>query len=210
MADNELQIIPFGQAVPGHAHRARRAVMTYLAEAVIGQHANQFDVRFVDRSGRVLVRTLVCTPVIRLRMIYSPGGNFVFVDENLTVIQPGIEFRQRLAVVVLADATIEAVVPAVHSTYQVRTVNMAVRHQGATMCAPTVKHADGFVVAHHDEVDIGNQRVCRNAVFQFVPFLDGLLVHPRVLLFVVEFSDWKFFMVGGLFGCASYRKLDSF
>ena len=132
-------------------------------------------------------------------MITGPRSDLVFVDENLAVIQPGIEFRQCLVVVVLADTAIQSVIPSMHAADQVGAVDMTIGHECAAVRASAVKHTDGFVEAHHDQVNIGDNCVCRNAVFQLIPILDGQLVHRRVPLhMIVIFPHGKCLVVGRL------------
>ncbi len=80
-------------------------MMADFAQAIVGQHTNEFYVRFVNGSGRVLERTLIRIAIIRLRMIHSPGSNLIFVNEDLAVFLPCVEFGQRFTVVVLTDSS---------------------------------------------------------------------------------------------------------
>jgi hypothetical protein len=57
--------------------------MSDFAEAVIGEHADELDVRFEGGARRILVCALVGIPIVGLRMIIGPGGDFVLVNEYL-------------------------------------------------------------------------------------------------------------------------------
>ena len=99
--------------------------------------------------------------------------------DDVTVLNPRVEFRQRFAVVVLADAGVEAVVPAVKAADQVVPLDRSVGHQGAAVQAAAVEHGNLVVVADHDEIDSGHQCVGGFSVFQIVDFANGNFVHFR-------------------------------
>ncbi len=107
-------------------------------------------------SSTVLVGALVAVTLVGLRVGLGPGTDFVFVDTNLAVFEPGVKFRQRLAVVVFTDAGIHAVIPLVDPANQVITRDIAVGHQGAAVRATSVKHADPVVETNDHKVDTGD------------------------------------------------------
>ena len=102
----------------------------------------------------ILVQTLVGVTIVWLRMLVRPGFQFVFVDEHFAALDPGRESWQGFPVVVLADARIEAVVPTVHTANQVIAVDMAIRHECATVGAAAVEHTDRFVVAYDPQTKL--------------------------------------------------------
>jgi phage terminase large subunit-like protein len=84
---------------------------------------------------------------------------------------------ESFAVVVFADAGVETVVPAVHAADQVVAFDMTVRHQRAAVCTTTVQHGDLVIVTNDNEVNIGNKRVRRCAIFKIIPIAYGYFFH---------------------------------
>jgi hypothetical protein len=103
-------------------------VVPHLAQALVGKFADKLDVGFVNGTGRILVGSLVAVALVGLRVGLGPGTDFVFVDTNLAIFEPGIKFWQRLTMVVFTDAGIHAVIPLMDPTNQVITRDITVGH----------------------------------------------------------------------------------
>ena len=54
-----------------------------LAEPFIGKFADELDVGFRIRAGRVLVGPLVSIALVGLRMVFCPGNDLILVDADL-------------------------------------------------------------------------------------------------------------------------------
>ena len=132
---------------------------------------------FVGRASGVLVGALVAIPLIRLGVLLCPCCNLVLIDADFAIFNPRIELRQGLGVVVLADARIHPVIPAVHAADDVVAIDVTVSHQSATMRAAAVKNTDLIVEADRHKIDARNQRMHQLAIAQFIPIQDWFLFH---------------------------------
>ena len=185
LPDDKLQIIPLGQLIARHTHGIRRAVMPGLAQAVVGELANEFDVGLVLRAHRVLKRALIGIANVGLGMLLCPRSDFIFIYADLAVFEPGIKLGQRLGIVVFAHARVDAIVPAVQAADKIVAVHVAVRHQRTAVCATPVKHADLIVVTNDHQIDIAHQSVRRHAILQSVPARHGNFVHVHTPLVLI-------------------------
>jgi hypothetical protein len=140
LPDNELQVFPLGQTVTRHAHGGRY----------------EFDVWFIDRPGRILIDTLVGVTLKRLRMLKRPARDLIFINENLTILDPGVEFWQRLIIVVFADSCVDAIVPSMHTTNQISAIDSAIGHQCAPMRTASVQYANVIVISEHNQINVRN------------------------------------------------------
>ncbi len=118
-------------------------------------------------------------------MLLRPGGDLVLVDPDLAVLDPGVELGQNLGVVVLADAGVEAVVPAVHAADDILAIDMAIGHQCPAVGAAPVEHADLRVVADDDQVDTGNEGMGWTAIFEIIHRVDRQGIHESRLRLVI-------------------------
>ena len=101
-------------------------MMADFFQAVFSELLNILCMRFFGAAVYVLVQALVGIPLVGLRMPRCPVANFVFVDLDLPVLDPGIELRQHFRVVVFADPGIDPVIPTVKAADQVVAVDVAV------------------------------------------------------------------------------------
>ncbi len=177
LAYDELYVVPFRQLITRHAHRRGLTVVSDLAQALIGQITNEFDIRFVGRSRVILVDTLVGIALVRLRMGFGPGFYLILIDQHITVFDPRVELRQRFRVLVLTDTRVEAVVPTMHATDQVIAFDETVRHQRATMRTTAVHDRHFVIESNYDEIDISDKRMLWRAVFKFFPVSNRDFVH---------------------------------
>jgi hypothetical protein len=114
-------------------------------------------------------------------MRLGKGVNLGAIDENSVFIriQPGRELVERLVVVVLADAGVQAVVPLVDAADEVLAVDVAVGQEGTAVQAPSVQHRDLVPVADDDEIHLADEGVRGLAVLQLAPARD-LYGRPRL------------------------------
>ena len=138
--------------------------------------------RFVGRTGRILICALVRVTIIGLRMCLRPLRDLILVYPHLTVFYPSAEFRQCFAVFVFADTGVDSIVPTVDTADEIVAIHMPVGHQRTTMSAASVQHADGIVIADNDQVNVRNQRRCRCSILKFVPICNANFFHSVVVL----------------------------
>jgi hypothetical protein len=110
-------------------------------------------------------------------VLLRPDRDFFFVDHDLAIFNPGSELGQGLTVIVFADTGVETVVPTVHAADQVVAFDMTVRHQCAAVRTTTVQHGDRVIVTNDNEVNIGDKRVSRCAIFKIIPIAYGYVFH---------------------------------
>jgi hypothetical protein len=188
---DDLDRVPRRELVARHPHRRQRTVMADLGEAVRGELADVTDEWFLRCAVWVLVGTLVCGSVVRLRVLACPLGNLVGVDQYLISfhINPRGEAVESLAVVVRADAGAIRVVPAVQPAHEVVTDDRAVRHQCAAMEATPIENRVFVAVSNDHKIDISNQRARRRAVGQSAPASDSDGGHGASPLLCVRRGD---------------------
>ena len=148
-----------------------------LAQPVVGELANEFDVGLIRGAHRVLKCPLIGVAVIGLRVRALPGEDFFFIHPHLVLLHPGVELGQDFAVVVFADPGVVAVIPAVHTADQVVAGDVAVGHQRAAVGAAPVQYRNPVVVADDHQVNVGNQRVGWFAILKRVPVSDLQFFH---------------------------------
>jgi len=93
-------------------------VVAKLAQTVLGEMLNVLIVGFFGTAVKVLVETLIRIAIIGLRILLFPGCNFLLVDPNGAVLDPGLEVVELFLRVVRADPGRVAVVPACSSSGQ--------------------------------------------------------------------------------------------
>ena len=100
LGGEDLDLLPLGELVPGHAHGADPAVVAHLGESMLRQVLDVLGVRLFRPAVDILVQALIGIPVIGLRVGTGPGPDFVLVHPDLPVLDPGIESMQPLGRVV--------------------------------------------------------------------------------------------------------------
>ena len=117
-------------------------MVTDLAQALPSKLLDQRIVWFLGSTVNVLIEAEIFVALVGLRVGRLPGADLFLVDPHPAVFHPSFELVQRFVVVVLADAGVDAVVPAVDTADQVVTVDTAVRHQRTTVQAAAIEHGD--------------------------------------------------------------------
>ena len=174
LGGEDLKVVPVGKLSSRHAHRIHRPMVAGLRQAIAGECLDlAVEGLFMLAMRRVLVEAQIGVAVIGLGIGARPVGDLVGIDEHVLALGPGLEFVQRLFVIVLRHAGIDAVVPIVHPADQiVILVHMAVGHQRAAVQAAAIEHRHLIVETHHHKVDALDQRIGRCPVGKRRPFRD--------------------------------------
>ena len=181
LGGQELHVAPSRELGERHAHGGHRPVMSDPVESVPGQFLNVEVEGFLGPAVYVRIQAEVLVALVGLRMRLGKGVNLGAIDEHgvLIRIQPGRELVERLVVVVLADAGIQAVVPLMDAADEVLAVDVAVGQEGTAVQAPSVQHRDLVPVADDDEIHLADEGVRGLAVLQLAPARD-LYGRPRL------------------------------
>ena len=132
---------------------------------------------------RIDVETLVHVGRVRLRVLQLPPDDVVAVDEQAVALDHRRELREHLAVVVRADARLDAVVPAVQTADEIVAPDLAVGEQRAAVQAATVEHRVLVAPPDDDEIDALGARGGRLPVGNVRPRCDPYEIHrtlPRL------------------------------
>jgi hypothetical protein len=168
----DLQVVPLGQLVAGHAHRGDRPVRP--GEAVLCQPV---DLRDVGLLRGVLVG-VVEQPVVgggdpALRAHRPVVDQLVLVQQHLAVDDVAAELVDPFGRVVRRDAGVEPVVPPVHAADQVGAFDPAVGEQRSPVRAAPLEDVDRAAAAHEHEVDAVGLGVRGRVVDERVEAGDG-------------------------------------
>lgn len=171
MCGEQLNVVPFGQFIPRHAHGIHDAVMACLAQPVAGVGVDFAGMRlFSGAMTGVSIEPQIRFAEIGLRVLMRPGVDFILINQNIIALDPSLEFGQLFRVVVRGHAAVEAVIPIMHTANEVLATHKAVRHQSAPVQTATIEHRHVVIDAHDDKIDLAHQRIGRVAVFEVTEF----------------------------------------
>ncbi len=170
----ELNVGPARELGQGHTHGRDRSVVADARVPLAGQLLDVCVEGFFRRAVRILVRPEVDLTIPGLRVLLGPRLHLGLVDHHGVGVEidPRLEPLEHFVVGVLAHPRVDAVVPSVKATDEVRTVDEPIGQQGASMQAAPVEHRDLVVGADHHQVDTTDQSVGRGAVGKGAPRRD--------------------------------------
>jgi hypothetical protein len=180
LGGDQLDVVPLREIGGGHAHGGDGTVPA-VGQSGGRQLLDEFVVRFLGGAVEVLVGTLVGIATKRLRIRQLPLVDLVLVDPHGVVLDPTGEPLKSLAVVVLADPGIEAVVPPVEAADEIGAVDVPVRQEGAPVEAPSVQDRHVVAMADDHQIHVADQRAGWLPVGELAPGgdLDALHMSPR-------------------------------
>ena len=135
--------------------------------------------RLLGNDMGILVRALVRVSIIGLRVRTHPRRDLVGVHPHRVVLDPGRELLEHFAVVILTDARVVSIVPAVQSADEVLTFDAPIGKQRASMEAAPVQHRYGVFLlpTNDDKVDALDQSPRGRQRLKFAPQGDLLRLH---------------------------------
>jgi hypothetical protein len=204
LGGDELQIVPRRQQGPRDPHGRDRAVVADLAQPVPGQRVDVLAPRLIGGAVHILVQPQVLVAPVGLGVHAGPLGDGVGVHQDLVALDPGCEAVQRLGVGVLADAGVQAVVPAVDPADQVGAVDVTVGHERAAMQAAPEQDRAAVVPAHDHQIDLADEGSLGLTIDELGPDGDGDLVHGAT---PGEGEGTAWAPVGGVPGATAMRRL---
>jgi len=165
---DHLNFVPIGQILTRYAHRVDHPVMTGLGKPVARILLDQLVIGlFMFFVARVLIETEISIAIVRLRIVLAPRSDLIGIDTNLVFFDPGPELPQFFRILIFRDPGIQPVVPVMHAADQIIiVVDMSIGHQRAAVKAAAIEHRNLLIELHHDEIDLGNQRISRLSIFE--------------------------------------------
>jgi hypothetical protein len=122
--------------------------------------------RFAIECG-VGTHPLLWGHAVGLRMFGGEAAHLGGIHIDGFILHPSGELLELLFRVVLADAGVIPIVPAMDAADEILPLDVAVAQQDTTVETPTVQHRYITVCEDHDEVDICHAHVGRHTVLKF-------------------------------------------
>ena len=176
LSGDDLDAVPARKVLAGDAHGRHRTVVTEAAQPV--------DRELVDLPDEGLLRGQMGVVVVdgvlverlgpeRQRMATAVRRQLRRGDHHPSVHGVALEAVEMLAIVVVRDTGVDAVVPPVYTAHDAVALDGAVGQEGSPVPAPTRQHREILTVADHHEVDAVDERSQRNAVLHLGPLGNG-------------------------------------